>query len=66
MDEDDVMFMISGEIDPIKSEVSNLASQTCDLESDLESANKQIKILQNEVNDLKQTVQHILKKPVLK
>ncbi len=62
MDEDDVMYLITSEIDPVKSEISTLAGQICDLDCDLDSANLKIKSLEREVNELKQIVQKILNK----
>ena len=56
MDENDVMFLISDQVEPVKREVSSLYSQVQDLDNDLCEANETIKSLQREINELKQFI----------
>jgi peptidoglycan hydrolase CwlO-like protein len=60
MDEDNVSYLISEEIEPLKRNFSSLHSQTQDLDDDLDTANRKITKLEKEVNELKGIFQILL------
>ena len=64
MEEDDVMVLISDQVQPVKREVSSLYSQVQNLDNDLSETNEKIKSLQREIYELKQTILTIFNKSV--